>query len=257
LADANEYACGKANFQKAAIVPQTGGTNMINKTAIVAGAVGGVGPNLLRLIINYSSPNPHPMINQPFSYCLALLGFAALGGFVAWGLEEKDFKRALFIGIGLPAMFQLGSLQSLPSSSTAPPSDAPPLAGIETSFSLISSAYAQPPAGPSAAVHGRKLHLTGDHNLPSYTVAFYGPDNKLRSTQTVTNPASQDVEVPDTATKFALQLGESTSRSYELLNSASAVIRAEVKIHERAASGFLQGVGLAHGGRYEIEVHLQ
>jgi hypothetical protein len=197
------------------------------------------------------------MISQPFSYCLALLGFAALGAFVAWGLQEKDFKRALFIGLGLPAMFQVGSLQSLPASNTAPPSDAPPLAGTETSFSLISSAYAQPPAAPSAAIHGRKLHLTGDRTLPSYTVAFYGPDNKLCGTQPVTNPASQSVDVPPAATKFALQLGVSTSRSYELINSASAVIRAEVKIHEQASSGFLQGVGLAKGGRYEIEVHLQ
>lgn len=230
---------------------------MINKAAIFAGALGGVGPNVLRLIINYSSPTPQPMISQPFSYCMAMLGFAALGGLVTWGSKEKNFMRALLIGVGLPAMFQVGTLQSLPSSSPLPPSSAPPMAGTEASFSLISSAYAQPPPGPSTSVPGRTLNLTGDTKIPPYTVAFYGPDNKLRSTQAVTKPASQSVDVPDTATKFALQLGESTSPSYELPKTASALMKAEVKIHERAASGFLQGVGLAKGGQYEIEVHIQ
>ena len=73
----------------------------------------------------------------------------------------------------------------------------------------------------------------------------------------MTTPASQTVDVPNTATKFALQLGESTSPSYPLPATASAVTKAEVKIHEKTASGFLQGVGLAKGGRYEIEVHIQ
>jgi hypothetical protein len=230
---------------------------MTNKSAIFFGAFGGVAPNLVRVFVNYSSPNPQPITSQPVFYCVAMVGFAAVGALVAWAFKEKNLKRALFIGVGLPAMFQVGTLQSVPASSPLPPSSAPPMAGTELSFSLVSSAYAQPPPSPSASVPGRKLNFTGDPKNPPYTVAFYGPDNKLQSTHEVTNPASQSVDVPDAATKFALQVGESTSSSYELTKTASAVMKAEVKISEKASSGFLQGVGLAKGKNYEITVRIQ
>ncbi|MEY2575021.1 MAG: hypothetical protein QOF80_508 [Verrucomicrobiota bacterium] len=230
---------------------------MTNKTAILLGAFGGVAPNLVRLLVNYSSPNPQPVTTHPVYYCLAMLGFAVVGGLITMAFRERNWKRALFIGVGLPAMFQVGALQSLPSSSPLPPSSAPPMAGTEMSFSLISSAYAQPPPDSPASVPGRKIKFTGDAKTPPYTVAFYGPDNKLQSTHEITNPASQTVDVPATAAKFALQLGESTSPSYALAKTASATIKAEVKVTEKAASGFLQGVGLAKGKRYEIAVSLQ
>jgi hypothetical protein len=229
---------------------------MISKSSIIAGALGGIGPNLVRLIVNYSSPNPQPMISQPLSYCAALLGFAVLGGLIAWGFHEKNFKRALFLGIGIPAMFQVGTLQSLPSATPLPPSSAPPLAGWERAVSLVGTAYAQQPTAPSAPVLGRKLGLTGDPKTPPYTIAFYGADNKLQSTQPVANPGSQTVDVPPAATKFALQVGESTSPSYELSKTPSTFIKAEIKITEKTGSGFLQGVGLAKGKQYEIQIRL-
>ena len=54
---------------------------MINKPAIFGGAVGGVAPSFLRLIVNYSSASPQP-IAAPIGYCLAMAGFAVLGAVV-------------------------------------------------------------------------------------------------------------------------------------------------------------------------------
>jgi hypothetical protein len=228
---------------------------MNNKGAIFAGALGGIGPNILRLIINYSSPTPQHMIGQPIQYCLAMVGFAVLGAAAVWVFQEVDLKRALYLGIGLPSLLQVGTLQLSPSSKA--PEMAPPMAGAQNSFSLISSAYAQPPAPPApSSVPGRKLNLIADKNDRPYAVLFYGSDNKLRSTQTVTNPA-QMLDVPDTADKFAIQIGESTSGSYELPRTPNATKKVEIQISEKTGGGFLQGVGLAKGVQYEITAKVE
>lgn len=220
---------------------------MSNKGAIFAGALGGVAPNLVRLIVNYSSQHPQPISDQPVSYSLAMVGFAVLGALVVWVFQEPNLKQALFLGIGLPSLFQIGSLQAAPSST--PPAMAP---GTQTSISLISSAYAQPLPGPSASVANRTLNLTADKNIP-YTVAFYGMDNSLISSSPVTNPGS--VTVPLAAVKFALQVGASTSNSYEL--PKTTVIKADVRINEKPTSGFVQGLGLAKAPQYDITVRVQ
>jgi hypothetical protein len=225
---------------------------MSNKAAIFAGGLGGVAPNLLRLIVNYSSPSPQHIINQPISYLLAMVGFAVLGALVVWVFQETNLKQALFLGIGLPSLFQIGSLQSAPSSTL--PTSAPPLAGTQASISLVSSAYAQPPPSPSVSVADRTLNLAADKNIP-YTVAFYRMNNSLISSSPVTNPGS--VAVPPDAVKFALQVGGSTSNSYELPKTSAAVIKADVKINEKPTSGFIQGLGLAKAPQYDITVRVQ
>jgi hypothetical protein len=222
---------------------------MSNKAAIFAGALGGVAPNLVRLFVNYSSPSPQHIINQPVVYSFAMVGFAVLGALVVWAFQETNLKQALFLGIGLPSLFQIGSLQS--AAPLTPPAMAP---GTHASISLISSAYAQPPPpSPSAPAVNRTLNLTADKNIP-YTVAFYGKDNALISSSPVTNPGA--VAVPPAAVKFALQVGASTSNSYELPTSV-AVIKADVKIDEKPTSGFIQGLGLAKAPQYDISVRVQ
>ena len=220
---------------------------MSNKAAIFAGGLGGVAPNLVRLIVNYSSPSPQHIISQPVSYFLAMVGFAVLGALVVWVFQETNLKQALFLGIA--SLFQIGSLQSAPS--LTPPSMAP---GTQASISLVSSAYAQPPPNPSASAADRTLNLTADKNIP-YTVAFYRLNNSLISSLPVTNSGS--VAVPPDAVKFALQVGESTSDSYELPNTSGAVIKADVKINEKPTSGFLQGLGLARAPQYDITARVQ
>jgi len=220
---------------------------MKSRAAILAGALGGVAPNVVRLMVNYTSPSPQHIINQPLSYCLAMLGFAVLGALVVWVFQETRLQQALFLGVGLPSLFQIGALQSAPSLS--PPKTAP---GTQASMSLISSVYAQSPPSSSPSVADRTLKLTADNNIP-YTVAFYNMNNALISSSPVTNSAS--VVVPSNAVKFAVQVGGSTSTSYELPNSA--VINANVKISERRGSGFFQGLGLAKTPQYDISVLVQ
>src|SRR5438874_8134626 len=141
---------------------------MINKSAILAGAIGGVAPNVLRLIVNYSSPSPQPIIAAPIGYCLAIVGFAVLGAIVVWIFQETDLKRAFYVGIGLPSLLQVTTLQL--AQSPNPHGVAPPPAGAQASISLVSSAYAQEPSPGGLSVAGRKLNLTGETNTPQCAV---------------------------------------------------------------------------------------
>src|SRR5437764_8822313 len=104
---------------------------MSNKAAIFAGGLGGVAPNLVRLIVNYSSPSPQHIISQPVSYFLAMVGFAVLGALVVWVFQETNLKQALFLVIA--SLFQIGSLQS--ASSLIPPIMAP---CIQSSILIVS-----------------------------------------------------------------------------------------------------------------------
>jgi hypothetical protein len=222
---------------------------MSNKAAVFAGALGGVAPNLFRLGANYASSSPQQI--QPVPYLGAMLIFAALGALVVWVFQEKNLRKALFLGIGLPSLFQATSLQSIAPSSM-PPSTAP---GTAVSISLVSSAYAQPPSPPTPSVGTRTLNLSADKNI-TYTVAFYGTNNSLISSSApVTKSGS--VPVPKDAVKFAVQVGGSTSTSYELPNTSTPVINADVKINEKPITGFFQGLGLAKAPQYDISVRVQ
>jgi hypothetical protein len=81
---------------------------MKNRAAILAGALGGVAPNVVRLMVNHTSPSPQHIINQPVSYCLAMVGFAVLGALVV--CQETRLQQALFLGVGLPSLFAIGTL---------------------------------------------------------------------------------------------------------------------------------------------------
>ena len=178
---------------------------MINKAAILAGAVGGLAPNFLRLIVHYTSTSPEPIKIAP--YCVALAGLAVLGGVVVWIFQETDLKRAFYVGIGLPSLLQVVNLQSQLSPNSH--DVAPPPPGTNASISLISSAYAQTPPPTGGSAIGRKLNLTGATSAPQATVLFYGEDNKWVATK----PMGQGVEVPQAAAKFAIQVGQSIVRN--------------------------------------------
>ena len=119
----------------------------------------------------------------------------------------------------------------------------------------VSSAYAQAPPGSSAPIADRTLNLTADKNIP-YTVAFYGTNNRLISSSPVTNSASASVAVPPEAAKFALQVGESTSNSYDVAKTSGTVIKADVKINEKPTSGFIQALGLAKTPQYDVSIYV-
>ena len=84
-------------------------------------------------------------------------------------------------------------------------------------------------------------------------VVWVFQENNLR--KPVTNFGS--VSAPKDAVKFAVQVGGSTSTSYELPRTSAPVTNADVKINEKPNTGFFQGLGLTRAPQYDISVRVR
>jgi hypothetical protein len=225
----------------------------INKAAIFAGAVGGMVPNLLRLAINLTSDPPKPISHDPLGYVIGILLLGCLGALVAWIWQEIDMKKALYLGVGLPSLIQMAGLQShqatTQSASTAMQASA---------FLFISSAYAQPvPEGEVTKVSGRKIAFVGDNTTPKYSVAFFQKDGQVFSTRLITKPGFEVVDVPSTATSFAIQAGSSKSETFPLPQKPGALKQASIQIIPQKSGGIVQALGFGESNEFDIKVVLQ
>ena len=106
------------------------------KTILRAGAIGGAAPALLTLALNYTGKARTIDVGDLPFYLIGTLILSILGAAVAWGFEEENRKKAVMLGISIPALLSVG-IKSAPDQN----------GGSELSalfdFSLIPSAYAQ------------------------------------------------------------------------------------------------------------------
>jgi hypothetical protein len=181
-----------------------------------------------------------------------VLLLALLGAVITWIYQESSLHKALFLGIGLPSLIQVAGLQS---QQNARPSDKaqPPV----TSLSFISSAYAQDsaPIAEGLVIPGRKLTaVVANSGGPSPTIVFFSRNGEQIGTKPVTSSASAVIDVPESATAFAVRVGESSSQPLQLPDTPDATKTAEIKIRTATASGFLQALGFAGLNQYDITV---
>jgi hypothetical protein len=219
----------------------------MNKSAILAGALGGIAPNVVRIAVNLTSSEPSGIFDRPIQFTIGLLLFAILGAGIVWALKEADLNRALFIGVGLPSMLQVGALQQTVNNAAVQTNlIAPPAAGTQASISFLPGAYAQPDPSPTPPpiVTGRKLNLVTDNASPKYMISFYGSDGHLlQSRPIVSSGGSQVVDVPEAATKFAIGAASCISPSYDVSKSPNAVQQVEVTFRPNV---FLRTIGFAN-----------
>jgi hypothetical protein len=231
---------------------------MISKQAILAGAFGGIAPNLLRVAISLTATQHKSVTDDPALYILGMIVLAVLGGAVALAWKETDLRKAVLLGVGLPSLLQIAGLES--SRPASGPSGKPPTqTAISFSVPLVSSAYAQTsaPVTTSPSFTGRTIDLVGDKNTPNYEVSFFQHDGQQLSTRNVTKPSMQTIEVPETATSFAIQRGNSTSPAYDLPKVPNSVKQVDVEIAPKKANGFLQALGFDGSSEYVINASVK
>jgi hypothetical protein len=226
----------------------------MTQRSIVAAGLGAASPSLLRLAIGLEAGQGLP----EGTYVIGLVIFVLLGSIVGWLFDERDLKRAFYMGIGLPALLQLGISEldrppalapSDPAASAAAPGDsvsgvALEIAALDDLRHLVDVAW----GGPQRLV---LLVASGQpHNVQ---VEFSDPVGA----RVVRGPASEtdrllEFDVPEGATSFRVVVGRSYAAPQSL--GAAGAMRYRVAVSPKRWSGLKQAIGADSAPAYVVRV---
>lgn len=246
---------------------------MTNKTKIaLSAALGGTAPNLAVLsarLLGDVAPE-YPSLPRAAAYGLGLLIMAGMGAGVAtlWG--ETSFRKAFYLGFGLPAMLQLNiaNLDSIrkareafekPPSAVSQPApgqsrlDAPVIEARPLSLVgrilMGHAAFAQPPAAPAtngSRAQGNQPTTSTRQLLVDATSPAVGMIEYLDKTGArieTRRLVSGTQAIPREATALELRVGDSRAGPYGLPQESFGDAGLKVKITEQPAAGFLKALG--------------
>src|SRR5262245_728538 len=84
-------------------------SRMTNEAEVgLAAAIGGISPSVIALAVELVTNVKAEIQTRP-GYYIGLMLFALIGYFVARAWKERVPRTAFFLGVGLPAMFQVGA----------------------------------------------------------------------------------------------------------------------------------------------------
>lgn len=197
-----------------------------------AAAFGGVAPNVFRVATRLTGGADLPGL----SYLIGMLMFAAMGACTALFFEETELKKAFFLGLGLPAMFQSGV------NDLSVPADR---AAVLFAPAVLAAESSEP--GPIPLVI-----LPVD--APPYKVAFRSSTERRREVVEVNRPGNrQKLEAPAWARTFVVSIGESTSKPKKLMRGRSPPTF-RLRVRRLPWSGLKEAVGVRGVAAYEILV---
>lgn len=251
--------------------------------AIVAAALGGIAPHLMNLAILLTSGRELP----GYTYYLGSLIFLLMGGAVCLIWRETNLIRAFYLGLGLPALIQVGisdfGHRPVPES---PPADVitPVSSRAGMLFSLTSTARAARAQGEAmesetSPIYGRKVLIEIDRQFFTQTsirdqlVALYDHSDQKSSTRipipmlsTFINEQKRDrrksnrvfvlqLDIPETAKTFRIQVGKQYSRPATLSKTPRQAKLYQLRYIENKWSGLKRAIGQRSASTYRIELH--
>lgn len=256
---------------------------MTNKSKVaLSAALGGIAPNLavlsMRLLGDVIPEYPSP--TRAAAYGLGLLIMAGLGAGVAtlWG--ETSFRKAFYLGFGLPAMLQLNvanldsirqAREALEKTTSTVSRPAPGLSHVHSSAgaqklarllqrALLghvalaqSSGVTVTPGTPEQAVppHVGTRQLFVDVASPTLaTIDFLDRTGARVETRPL---ASEILPVPREATAFELRVGDSRAGPFGLPPEAFGDAGLKVRITERTSAGFLKALGAWGSDNWKLD----
>ena len=220
---------------------------------LLAAAFGGISPNLLRLAVNLMNENPEL---PELTYLLGLAIFALMGAVVAWIWEETDFKKAFYLGIGLPAVIQMGAGEISKGGTTAaldilaPNQYAAVPAEDIADYRITTAAFFQDN-------EQRQLKLSLEKYWPRCTVVFSSSDSSL-SREVIFPPRNmeQSLAVPDFAHEFYIEWRRNQSLKISIPASGDN-LHYHILTNKPMWSGLLVAIGLRSSDEVNIELQKQ
>jgi hypothetical protein len=179
---------------------------------ITAGFIGGLMTPMIQPLQEFLKSHRFPSEFGP-GYWLVGAALGVLGAVMVWLLKETDVKKALVLGLSLPAFFT--SLGGAVQNTGAPITTAAHGASIEgrgaagiVSF-FVTSAYAQPSPSATAASPARSLKLSRAAPAFAYTVDMLDARGKVISTfdAKAAEPSPLTLPLPDSATAVRVTAG--------------------------------------------------
>jgi|GEM_PF-2916044 len=224
----------------------------------IAAAFGGISPNLLRLAVSLMKEEAElPGI----TYALGLLIFAVMGGVVAYIWEETDLKKAFYLGIGLPALIQMGAGEiSKPpvAAFTEPPSVTEPFAVQESSMQILPVAFMQDQnrdANKRVQLDTKQLTVSLSKRKKEVIVYLYGPREKTMQEERLTfrvREREKTISIPANITSMQVQIGSIKSNKWDF--PAKSALTCDVEIIESMWRGLFQAFGFSSTGIIEIKI---
>lgn len=223
----------------------------------IAAAFGGISPNLLRLAVSLMKEEAElPGV----TYALGLLIFAMMGGVVAYIWEETDLKKAFYLGIGLPALIQMGAgeISKQPVAFTEPAAVTQPFALQESGIQLMPVAFMQDTnrdANKRVQLDTKQLTVTLSKRKKEVTVYLYGPREKTMQEEKLTfkfRENEKTINIPANITSMQVQIGDVKSNKWDF--PAQRALTCNVEIVESMWRGLFQAFGFRATGIVEIKI---
>jgi hypothetical protein len=238
---------------------------MTNRTAVFLSAgFGGVASNLLKLaVLLTGGPVALPSPAYALTYSLGLVFMAGLGGATALVLKETSMKKAIFIGLGLPAFLQVGASNISQAYAPKPERAAETTVGAGWGFASNAFADTRPArASRTAAPPVNKpvvktLFIDAPGKKPQ-SVTFYSKDKKTLQEIPASDftDDSGKVDIPAEATSFSVNYQGIQSRQMPI-EQTTAPAKVSVEIKDKPWSGLYQAIGVNNAKAWDVDVQQQ
>lgn len=215
------------------------------KTILFAGALGGAAPSLLTLALSFTKQTKLAADIDLVQYLIGTLILSALGAGVAWAFEEKNRKKAVVLGISLPALLNVG-IKGL--------SDEKGGKGLGAllDFPLIPSAYAQgaAPGVPQVAVPSsqvltpaRTIELSTGDTAQNFTAVLLDNQGKEIQRLGIQGQKFFSMVLPEDANSVHFESGDASTEKFTLSSKPGVATAFELNIASKRKFGFLQAFG--------------